>query len=167
MSEKMIREFSSGAVVLRKLHGAWHIAVIEPRIRYGDDNTHPKKIIALPKGNIDPGETPAETALREVHEETGIEATLVDKLADIKYFYRRGWSDNARVFKIVSFFLFRYVSGRCGNIKEAMKIEVAHAFWMPLADAPKQLSYRGERDVAKKANEYVKEHRAMLEAHKH
>ena len=167
MPEKAIREFSSGAVVLRKLHGAWHVAVIEPRMRYGDANAPKKKVIALPKGNIDKGETPAETALREVHEETGVKATLVDKLADVKYFYRRSWSDNARVFKIVSFFLFRYVSGRCGNITEEMKIEVAHAFWTPLADAPGQLSYRGERDVVKKAIEYVKTHRAMLEAHKH
>src|SRR5262249_49531520 len=98
MSEKMIREFSSGAVVLRKLRGAWHIAVIEPRTRYGDNNVPAKRIIALPKGNIDHGETPAEAALREVREETGIEGTLVDKLVDIKYFYRRGWHDNARVF---------------------------------------------------------------------
>ena len=64
--------------------------------------------MALPKGLVDAGEKPDQTALREVREETGLTATLVTKLIDIKYVYVRSWGDKQRVFKIVSFYLLRY-----------------------------------------------------------
>jgi 8-oxo-dGTP pyrophosphatase MutT (NUDIX family) len=67
-------------------------------------------VLALPKGLVDPGEKPLETALREVQEETGVTAELIAKLADIKYVYTRSWGDGSRVFKIVSFYLMRYRS---------------------------------------------------------
>src|SRR6267143_775711 len=152
----MEREFSAGAVVLRKLRGEWHVAVIEPRGRYGEKNPKSKPLLALPKGNIDQGEKPQETALREVHEETGLEAGPIIKLGDVKYVYNRSWSDGAKVFKVVSFYLFRYLGGKIGDIKEEMKPEVAHALWLPLKDAPKKLSYKGEREMAAKAIEWVK-----------
>ena len=155
----MEREFSAGAIVLRRLRGEWHVAAIEPRGRYGDKGEKKpksKQVFALPKGNIDQGEKPQETALREVHEETGIEAEAIAKLADIKYVYNRSWSDGAKVFKVVSFYLFRYVSGKIGDIKEEMRHEVAQAMWLPLKDAPKKLSYKGEREMAAKAIEWVK-----------
>ena len=152
----MEREFSAGAVVLRKLRGEWHVAAIEPRGRYGDKNPKSKPLMALPKGNIDQGEKPQETALREVHEETGLEAEPITKLGDVKYVYNRAWSDGAKIFKVVSFFLFRYLGGKIGDIKEEMKHEVAHAMWVPLKEAPKKLSYKGEREMAAKAVEWVK-----------
>jgi len=152
----MEREFSAGAVVLRKLRGEWHVAVIEPRGRYGEKNAKSKPLLALPKGNIDQGEKPQETALREVHEETGLEAEPIIKLGDVKYVYNRSWSDGAKVFKVVSFYLFRYLGGKIGDIKEEMKHEVAHALWLPLKDAPKKLSYKGEREIAVKAIEWLK-----------
>ena len=152
----MEREFSAGAVVLRRLRGEWHVAAIEPRGRYGEKNPKSKPLLALPKGNIDHGEKPQETALREVHEETGLEAEPIAKLGDVKYVYNRAWSDGAKVFKVVSFFLFRYRGGKIGNIKEDMKHEVAHAMWVPLKDAPKKLSYKGEREMVAKAIEWLK-----------
>ena len=152
----MEREFSAGAVVLRRLRGEWQVAVIEPRGRYGEKGEKKKKqLLALPKGNIDQGEKPQETALREVHEETGVEAEPVAKLGDVKYVYNRSWSDGAKVFKVVSFYLFRYLSGKIGDIKEEMRHEVAHALWLPLKDAPKKLSYNGEREMAVKAVEWL------------
>jgi 8-oxo-dGTP pyrophosphatase MutT (NUDIX family) len=117
-----------------------------------------KAVLALPKGLVDPGEKPLETALREVYEETGISADLITKLADIKYVYSRTWSDGARVFKIVSFYLMRYRSGRINQISPAMRIEVARALWVPLADANKMLAYKGEKQMAQKALEYVTAH---------
>ncbi len=117
-----------------------------------------KPVLALPKGLVDPGEKPMETALREVYEETGISADLITKLADIKYVYSRTWSDGARVFKIVSFYLMRYRSGRINQISAAMRIEVARALWIPLADATRMLAYKGERQMAQKAQEYVTAH---------
>jgi 8-oxo-dGTP pyrophosphatase MutT (NUDIX family) len=161
----MVREFSAGGVVLRKMRGRWFLAVIEPHM------TRPKKaakgsgrsrktpaLVALPKGAIDQGEKPEQTAIREVSEETGIQAKLVAKLADIKYHYVRSWGDGARVFKIVSFFLLLYRSGRLGNISSDMRIEVQNAFWLPLEDAQEKLSYAGEREVVQRALQYLKSH---------
>jgi 8-oxo-dGTP pyrophosphatase MutT (NUDIX family) len=149
----MAREFSAGGVVVRNREGKWAVAVIEPRRDPGQD-----AVLALPKGDVDSGEKPDQTALREVREETGLEATLVAKLTDIKYFYVRSWGDRQRVFKIVSFYLLRYSSGRIGNIADDMRHEVERALWIPLDEAPRRLSYRGERDVAKLAVEYLKNH---------
>ena len=114
--------------------------------------------VALPKGTIDPGEKPEQTAQREIREETGVRAELIAKLADIKYIYVRNWGDHAKVFKIVSFYLFLYRSGRLGNIAPEMRIEVQNAFWLPLEDAPSKLSYKGEREVAERALAYLKTH---------
>src|SRR4051812_5447950 len=159
----MEREFSAGAVVLRRLRGEWHVAAIEPRGRYGEKGEKKaKRLVALPKGNIDQGEKPQETALREVHEETGVEAEPIAKLGDVKYVYNRAWSDGAKVFKVVSFYLFRYLGGKIGDIKEEMRHEVAHALWLPLTDAPKKLSYKGEREMAAKAIEWVKANAEQL-----
>jgi 8-oxo-dGTP diphosphatase len=106
---------------------------------------------ALPKGNLDPGEKPAETAVREVLEETGVRGHLVEKLGDVKYTYtRRG---GIRVFKIVSFYLLRAGRGRIGEIEEAMRVEVAEARWLPLDEAPALLAYGGEREMAQKARD--------------
>ena len=73
-------------------------------------------LLALPKGLVDPGENPEQTAIREVLEETGITAVPVTKLGDIKYAYVRTWGDKERVFKIVSFYLFLYQSGQIDAI---------------------------------------------------
>jgi 8-oxo-dGTP pyrophosphatase MutT (NUDIX family) len=111
----------------------------------------PEGVWALPKGNLDPGEEPAETAVREAWEETGVRSSVVEKLGDVKYVYTR--KDGERVFKIVSFFLLRAGRGRIGEIEDAMRIEVAEARWLPLEAAPSLLAYKGERDMATKALE--------------
>ena len=162
----MVREFSAGGVVLRKMRGRWFIAMIEPHVerpkKMASKSTGAKKhqpvIHALPKGAIDQGEKPEQTALREVEEETGVRAELIAKLADIKYVYVRNWGDRARVFKIVSFYLLLYRAGKLGNISPEMRIEVQRAFWVPLDEAPARLSYKGEREMAERALEYVSAH---------
>jgi 8-oxo-dGTP pyrophosphatase MutT (NUDIX family) len=103
---------------------------------------------ALPKGLIGPGESLQTTALREVAEETGVEARLLEKLGDVRYVYT--W-EGERVFKVVSFFLLRYRSGRLGDIPAEHAHEVAEAKWLPLHEAPALLSYKGEREMATKA----------------
>ena len=153
----MVREFSAGGVVVRRMQGRWWIAAIEPQGKRKEGETEPS-VLALPKGLIDKGEKPAIAAQREVLEETGIEATLVAKLTDIKYVYVRSWGDGEKVFKIVSFFLFLYRAGKIGEISEEMRIEVHQALWLPLDEAPKKLSYKGERDVVKLAQQYVESH---------
>jgi 8-oxo-dGTP pyrophosphatase MutT (NUDIX family) len=137
------REFSAGGVVVRTVAGRPHLAAIRPQ------GKKPGTWV-LPKGNIDPGESPAETAVREVREETGLEGRIVEKLGDVKYVYT--W-DGERIFKVVSFFLVRAGRGRLGEIEEAMRVEVAEARWLPLDEAPKLLAYGGERQMAAKARD--------------
>jgi 8-oxo-dGTP pyrophosphatase MutT (NUDIX family) len=161
----MVREISAGGVVVRKTKGVWWTAAIElptasataapmPQIRA----LKPKTVLCLPKGLVDPGEKPLETALREVREETGLIAVPITKLADIKYVYTRTWSDAERVFKIVSFYLLRYESGRINEIAPEMRVEVARARWLRLDEAPTLLAYKGEKDVARRALEYISAH---------
>jgi len=108
----------------------------------------PTGVWALPKGRIDPGERAEETALREVAEETGAHGHSLGKLGDIRYWFN--W-DGERVFKVVSFFLVRYTSGRLGDIPEEHRHEVDEVRWLSLAEAPGLLAYSGEQDMARKA----------------
>jgi 8-oxo-dGTP pyrophosphatase MutT (NUDIX family) len=135
------REFSAGGVLVRRLQGRWWVAAIRP-------NGKPEGVWALPKGLIDPGETGADTAVREVAEETGLAGRLEQKLGDVRYVYTRG---GERIFKVVSFFLLRWRAGRIGELPAGMELEVAEARWLPLEDAPRLLAYGGEREMAKKA----------------
>jgi 8-oxo-dGTP pyrophosphatase MutT (NUDIX family) len=138
------REFSAGGVLVRTIQGRLHVAAIRPQGKVD--------VWALPKGHIDPGESAAETAVREVREETGVHGTLVEKLGDVRYVYT--W-DGERIFKVVSFFLLRAGRGRIGEIEDAMRIEVAEVRWLPLDEAPRLLSYGGEREMAAKALEIL------------
>jgi 8-oxo-dGTP pyrophosphatase MutT (NUDIX family) len=113
----------------------------------------PAGVWALPKGNLDEGESPAETAVREVWEETGVHGRLVEKLGDVKYVYT--WAGE-RVFKVVSFYLLRAGRGRIGEIEERMRVEVAEVRWLPLDEAPTLLAYKGEREMAAIARDRVK-----------
>jgi 8-oxo-dGTP pyrophosphatase MutT (NUDIX family) len=136
----MRREFSAGGVVVRRVRGEWRLAAIRPA---GKEN-----VWALPKGLIGAGEGAAETAVREVAEETGVEGRLVEKLGDVRYVYT--WRGE-RVFKVVSFYLLRYSGGRLGDLPPATAHEVAEVQWLPLEDAPRLLAYGGEREMATKA----------------
>ena len=126
---------------MRRLKDRWMFAAIRPA---GKE----RGVWALPKGLIGPDEKPEEAALREVGEETGVEAHLVRKLGDIRYVYT--WAGE-RVFKVVSFYLFRYRRGRLGELATEQRIEVAEVRWLPLDEARQLLAYRGEREMAEKA----------------
>jgi 8-oxo-dGTP pyrophosphatase MutT (NUDIX family) len=119
------------------------------------------RVLALPKGAIDKGEKAEEAAEREIREETGLEVDRIHKLSDIKYVYTRSWGGKERVFKVVSFYLFRHRSGRIGDISEDMRIEVRRCLWLPLEQAHKMLTYKGEREVAQLAQQYVRAHRDL------
>jgi 8-oxo-dGTP pyrophosphatase MutT (NUDIX family) len=137
----MPREFSAGGVLVRRFRGKWWVAAIRPGGR-------PDGVWALPKGNIGRDEDPEATAVREVAEETGIEADSDGKLGDVRYVYTRG---GQRIFKVVSFYLLRYRRGRIDDVPEEFRREVDEARWLRLEDAPRLLSYRGEREIAAKA----------------
>ena len=141
----MRREFSAGAVLVRRMRGRWWFAAVRPQGKRDG-------VWALPKGLIDAGERPAETALREGFEETGVRSRLADKLGDVRYVYT--W-DGERVFKIVSFYLSYALVGRIGELPPGMEREVAEARWLPLAEAPTLLAYKGEREMAATAIEML------------
>ena len=130
------QERSAGGVVVR----GDEVIVIVPTRR----GAQGQRVLALPKGHIDPGETPDQTALREVREETGVEAELVEKLGDVRYFYQRG---GRRIFKRVTFYLLAYRDGSLDDHDD----EVEEARWMPLGEAVRALSYEGERAMAERA----------------
>jgi 8-oxo-dGTP pyrophosphatase MutT (NUDIX family) len=130
----MIREFSAGGVVVRQMRGRPFVAVVRVR----------DEILALPKGHPDGEESPEEAARREVREETGVEAELIEPLGDVRYWYVRG---GERVAKIVAFFLFRYQSGSVADHDH----EAEEALWIPLDEAPRRLAYKGEREMAEAA----------------
>jgi len=157
----MAREISAGGVVVQRSKEGWQVAVIEPQKEVSPSSrgrkTSQKMILALPKGLVDPGEKPDQTALREVREETGLTASLIAKLGDIKYAYVRTWGDKQRVFKIVSFYLLRYESGRINEIAPEMRVEVKRALWVPLEEAARRLAYSGEKDMIRRAEEYLRE----------
>jgi 8-oxo-dGTP pyrophosphatase MutT (NUDIX family) len=136
-------------VLVRRLRGRWMMAAIRPAGRK-------RPVWALPKGIVDEGEKPEQTALREVAEETGIEARLVTKLGDVRYVYT--WAGE-RVFKVVSFYLLRYSRGRLGEIAAEQRIEVSEARWFPLEEAPRLLAYKGEREMAEKALAFIRDNR--------
>jgi 8-oxo-dGTP pyrophosphatase MutT (NUDIX family) len=135
------REFSAGVVLVRRMRGRWWVAAVRPQGKR-------EGTWALPKGLVDEGEKPAETAAREGFEETGVHVRIDAKLGDVRYVYT--W-EGERVFKVVSFFLGHARAGRIGDLPPGMDVEVAEARWLPLDDSPRLLAYRGERDMAAKA----------------
>jgi 8-oxo-dGTP pyrophosphatase MutT (NUDIX family) len=133
----MPSEFSAGGVVM---NGAHEIVVIVPTRRAADGS----RVLALPKGHPDGRESSAEAALREVREEAGVQAEVVDSLGEVRYWYQRG---GRRIAKVVEFFLLRYVAGDVGDHDD----EVEHARWVPAAEAAETLTYAGERDMVRRA----------------
>ncbi|HMI69460.1 MAG TPA: NUDIX domain-containing protein [Solirubrobacteraceae bacterium] len=129
-------EFSAGGVVVRDEK----CVVIVPTRRAADGS----KVLALPKGHPEDGESAADAALREVREEAGVESRLVEKLGDVRYWYTR---DGQRIAKVVSFFLLEYLSGEVGDHDR----EVEDARWLALDRATRELTYEGERDMASRA----------------
>jgi len=130
------QELSAGGVVVR---GEQAIVIVPTR-----RGAQGQRVLGLPKGHVDPGETAEQAAAREVREEAGVEADLVGRLGDVRYFYQR---DGRRIFKRVRFFLFAYRSGDPSDHDD----EVEEARWMDLAEAATALTYDGERAMAARA----------------
>jgi 8-oxo-dGTP pyrophosphatase MutT (NUDIX family) len=144
----MDAEFSAGGVVVDDAEGragAPRCLVIVPTRRAADGS----KVLALPKGHPDGGETPEQAALREVREEAGVETELAGALGDVRYFYQRG---GRRIAKVVRFFLLEYRAGDPADHDH----EVEEARWMDLEQAARELTYSGERQMVELAAERLR-----------
>ena len=133
------REISAGCVVYRMENGLPEVALIQP---------HDRKAWALPKGLIEQGEPPEKAAEREAREETGLSGTIVGKIDTIKYSYVARWEKpTVRVFKIVTFYLLKYMEGDPSR----HDWEVDRVEWFPIEDAISSATYPLEKGILKKA----------------
>ena len=129
------KQVSAGGAALRETDGKLEVALVLmiPEMRW-----------QLPKGIIDPGETPEQAALREVREEAGIECELIEPIETIEYWFVDSRSGTPiRIHKFVHFYLMRYVSGDVADHDH----EVAEARWFPVDEAISTLAFDSEKSV--------------------
>lgn len=141
---KTERRLSAGGVIFRLTDNVPEVALIS--VKGG-------KVWGLPKGAIEPGESMARTAHREVREETGLDGKLIEKIGRIEYFFSfREGEELRRVFKIVYFFLMEYTAGDVSGHDH----EVVDCKWFPMDEAIKTLKYEDEKGILKKAKGMIK-----------
>ena len=135
-------EVSAGGVVYRRVDDGTEICLAARRTRRGD------LAWGLPKGLVERDEAPEEAALREVAEETGLQAEIEVDLGTVRYFYV--W-DGVRVRKQVRFFLMRATGGDVSDHDDEME----DVRWFPARRAVKRASFRGERELVERAVELL------------
>lgn len=130
----MRQEVSAGGLVFRRGGGRFEVLLIRDRFHYW----------TLPKGHLDPGETPAQAALREIVEETGIEGRIVSELPTTQYefFHRDG-----RVTKTVRYFLVEAMAGTL----QPQEGEVCEVRWFKPAEVAELRQYDNNRPILDQA----------------
>ena len=103
---------------------------------------------SLPKGHIEEGETPEQTAVREVAEETGISSRVLRPLGAIDYWFV---ADNRRIHKTVHHFLMQATAGELSDAD----VEVSAVAWVPLDELAGTLAYEDERTLVARAPELL------------
>ncbi len=143
--KKFKREISAGGLVYRPLAGGGVEVAIGRRTTQAG-----RGVWCLPKGWVEPGEEARAAAEREVREETGLSAKVEERLGTVKYTYHNP-DEDVDVFKIVTFYLLRYLSGEVAD----HDYELEEVAWKPLPEAVACLSYSSEKRLARKARELL------------
>jgi 8-oxo-dGTP pyrophosphatase MutT (NUDIX family) len=136
-------QISAGGVAFRRQDSQLEIAIVsvKPKLRW-----------QLPKGIVDPGESPQITAVREVKEEAGVETDLIKLIETIEYWYRSVKNGKpVRFHKFVHFYLLEYRSGEVSNHDH----EVEESRWVSFEEAMEMLAFKSEREVVEKAREMI------------
>lgn len=131
----VVREYSAGGLIFDSQE---RVAIIARHSRSGHLEW------CLPKGHIERGETPEETAVREVHEETGILGQVTDSIATIDYWFT---GTNQRVHKLVHHFVLQMIGGTL-SVEGDPDHEAEDAIWVDFSDLASVLSYPNERKIA-------------------
>jgi 8-oxo-dGTP diphosphatase len=136
-------QVSAGGVAFRRVNSKPELVIVsvKPSLRW-----------QLPKGIVDPGETPEIAAVREVLEEAGVRTELLELLDTVEYWYQRiQYGKHIRFHKFVHFYLLQYLEG---NVEDHDH-EIAEARWVSFEEAIEMLAFKTERDVAAKAQELI------------
>jgi len=132
---KVKREFSAGGVVFRREPEGILWLVVKPK---GSEQWR------FPKGRIEKSESSVQASLREVKEEGGVEARILDKIGNIKYFFVQ---DGQKIFKTVTFYLMEYIQEAQGGLCW----ETEEIAWLPLKEAKERLAFKSEKEILEKA----------------
>ena len=130
----VVREYSAGGLMFNRNN---EVAIIARRSRSGHLEW------CLPKGHIEKGETPEQTAVREVHEETGILGTVTGSIATIDYWFT---GETQRVHKLVHHYVLRRTAGTL-SVDGDPDHEAEDAAWVAFDDLASVLSYPNERRI--------------------
>jgi len=133
---RRVDETSAGGLVLDRLAGSARGALIGRLDRRG------RLLWSLPKGHVEPGETEAQTAVREVAEETGIHGRVIGKLGTIDFWFV---AEGRRVHKTVHHYLLLVTDPVHGLELSDADVEVSEVAWVPLDELPSRLAYADER----------------------
>ncbi len=136
----MREEFSAGGVLLKN----GEVLLIK----------NPSDVWTFPKGLVEAGEKPEETAIREVFEETGVKGKIIAPIGEIRYWYMR---EGERIRKKVLFYLMEYLEG-----EPRPSWEVKEAKFFPLEEAKRLLKYKGDKEIFKRALEMLYSEKSTL-----
>lgn len=144
------RIFSAGGIVVRRSTTSTKGTKSTKRVEVLVTQHSKHKGWDFPKGHREIYESEEQAALREVEEETGVKAEIIEKVGQTQYFY---YDSGERVFKTVVFYLMRYI----GEGEATTAFEVSGMKWLPPDGVEDQLTFKDTKELWGKARERIKQ----------